>query len=122
MSAACSHHPTARVGHSRGFTAMHVDESVQYDGRAQLWDVPQQQGRYSINVGLYDKSRGGDDGQEDTVATPEVHQRGEDVRLFSTEATDVTETRWKKDISGPLRTTGIARGPPLRGGLMCKVY
>jgi hypothetical protein len=34
---------------------------------------------YSINVGLYGKSRGGGDGQEDNVATPEVHQRGGDV-------------------------------------------
>ncbi len=32
------------------------------------------------------------------------------------------ETRWKKDMGGPLRTTGIARGPPLRGGLTCRVY
>jgi hypothetical protein len=36
---------------------------------------------YNINVGLYGKSRGGDDGQE---ATPEVHQHGEDVLPFST--------------------------------------
>ncbi len=34
---------------------------------------------YSINVGLYGDSRGGGDGQEDNVATPEVHQRGGDV-------------------------------------------
>ncbi len=34
---------------------------------------------YNINVGLYGKSRGGNDGQEDNVATPEVHQHGEDV-------------------------------------------
>jgi hypothetical protein len=34
---------------------------------------------YNINVDLYGKSRRGDDGQEDIVATPEVHQRGEDV-------------------------------------------
>jgi hypothetical protein len=39
---------------------------------------------YNINVGLYGKSRGGDDGQEDNMATPEVRQRGEDVQLFST--------------------------------------
>jgi hypothetical protein len=34
---------------------------------------------YSINVGLYDKSSGGGDRQEDNVATPEVHQHGGDV-------------------------------------------
>jgi hypothetical protein len=33
---------------------------------------------YSIDVGLYGGSRGGGDGQEDNVATPEVHQRGGD--------------------------------------------
>jgi hypothetical protein len=32
------------------------------------------------------------------------------------------ETRWKKDMGGPLRTTGIARGPQSQGWLMCKVY
>jgi hypothetical protein len=44
---------------------------------------------YNVNVGLYSESRGGDDGQEDNVATPEVHQRREDVLPFSTQATDV---------------------------------
>jgi hypothetical protein len=39
---------------------------------------------YNINVGLYGKSRGGEDRQEDNVATSEVHQCGEDVQLFST--------------------------------------
>jgi hypothetical protein len=34
---------------------------------------------YSTNVGLYGKSRRGGDGQEDNVATPEVHQHGGDV-------------------------------------------
>jgi hypothetical protein len=45
---------------------------------------------YNINVGLYGNSHGGDDGQEDNVATPEVHQRGADVLPLSTEATDVS--------------------------------
>jgi hypothetical protein len=35
-------------------------------------------------VGLNGKSRGGGDGQEDNVATPEVHQREEDVVPLST--------------------------------------
>jgi hypothetical protein len=39
---------------------------------------------YNINLGLYGKSRGGDDEQEDNVATLEVHQHGKDVQLFST--------------------------------------
>jgi hypothetical protein len=39
---------------------------------------------YNINVGLYGKSCGGDDRQEDNVATQVVHQRGEDVLPFST--------------------------------------
>jgi hypothetical protein len=34
---------------------------------------------YSYNVGLYSDPRGGGDGQEDNVATPEVHQRGGDA-------------------------------------------
>jgi hypothetical protein len=34
---------------------------------------------YSINVGLYGKSHGRDDGQEGNVAILEVHQRGGDV-------------------------------------------
>ncbi len=33
---------------------------------------------YNINVGLYGESRGGGDGQEDNVETPEVHQLGGD--------------------------------------------
>jgi hypothetical protein len=36
-------------------------------------------GDYSTNVGHYGESRGGDNRQEDNVATPEVHQRGGDV-------------------------------------------
>ncbi len=32
-----------------------------------------------LNVGPYGKSRGGDEEQEENVATPEVHQRGDDV-------------------------------------------
>jgi hypothetical protein len=31
---------------------------------------------YSTNMGLYGDSRGRDDGQEENVATPEVHQHG----------------------------------------------
>jgi hypothetical protein len=31
---------------------------------------------YSTDVGLYGDLRGGDDGQEDNVATLEVHQHG----------------------------------------------
>jgi hypothetical protein len=34
---------------------------------------------YNINVGLYGESRGGNNGQEDNMATLKVHQRGEDV-------------------------------------------
>ncbi len=39
---------------------------------------------YCINLGLYGKSGGGDDEQEDNVATPEVHQCGGDVKPFPT--------------------------------------
>jgi hypothetical protein len=38
---------------------------------------------YCNNVGLYGKSRGGDNGQ-DNVVTPEVHQHGGDVNPFPT--------------------------------------
>jgi hypothetical protein len=38
---------------------------------------------YCNNMGLYGKSRGGDDGH-DNVVTPEVHQRGGDVNPFPT--------------------------------------
>jgi hypothetical protein len=31
---------------------------------------------YSTDVGLYGDLRGGDDGQEDNVVTPKVHQHG----------------------------------------------
>jgi hypothetical protein len=31
---------------------------------------------YSTDLGLHGDLRGGDDGQEDKVATPEVHQHG----------------------------------------------
>jgi hypothetical protein len=37
---------------------------------------------YSINVGLYGDICGEGDGQEDNVATPEVHERGGDVKPF----------------------------------------
>jgi hypothetical protein len=36
----------------------------------------------SNNMVLYDDSCGGGDGQEDNVATPEVHQRGGDAQHF----------------------------------------
>ncbi len=58
------------------------------------------------NVGLYGKSRGGDDGQEDSPAPANLR---------------CIQTRWK-DMGGPLRTMGIAPGPPSRGGPTCKVY
>jgi hypothetical protein len=53
------------------------------------------------------------------VATPDVNQRGEDGLPLPNRC---TETRLKKDMSGPLRTIGIALAPPSRGGPTCKVY
>ncbi len=89
-SAACSHHPTTRVGHSRGFTAIRtsyvgtktarythargristawrtsLNSRDDYCGRGSLWRITWRRRRTRGNV-----------------ATPEVHQRGEDVRLF----------------------------------------
>jgi hypothetical protein len=109
-SAACSHHPTAGVGHSRGFYR-HFDfirgtktiivvfsngdgtirrmSTLHVCGRISIHSITDEHGNfgtsfnsrddYCISMGLYGKSRGGDDGQEDNVATPEVHQRGGDV-------------------------------------------
>jgi hypothetical protein len=62
----------------------------------------------NVDVDLYGESRGRDNGQEDNMATPEVHQHGGDFRpLFQ------LKTRWRKDMVGPLRTSGIALGSPL---------
>jgi hypothetical protein len=58
----------------------------------------------SNNVGLYGDARGGDDGQEDNVATPEVHQGGGDAQPLSNFRNRGVETRRKKEIVGPLRT------------------
>ncbi len=56
----------------------HVDELARWTSTLTTIRL-QQQGRVQFNVGLYGGLRGGDDGQEENVATPEVHQRGEDV-------------------------------------------
>jgi hypothetical protein len=53
-----------------------TDEHLNYERSLNSGD------NYNINMGLYGKSCGGDDGQEDNVATPEVHQRGEDILPF----------------------------------------
>jgi hypothetical protein len=70
-----------------------------------------------INMGLYGESHGRDDGQEGNVVTPEVHQHGGGFRPFFNLSNRCFETRWRKDIVGPLRTSGISRGSPSRGGL-----
>ncbi len=96
VSAACSHHPTARVGHSRGFYChfdfIHGTKTMstlhartwtnQYrmtDEHSNIGTIFNSRDYYSINVGLYGDSRGGGDGQEDNRVTPEVHQRRGDV-------------------------------------------
>ncbi len=52
-----------------------------YFGTLGVWDKLQQQDQQ--NVGLYDKSRGGEM-VEDNMAAPEVHQHGGDVNPFPT--------------------------------------
>jgi hypothetical protein len=48
------------------------------DERRNFGTIFNSRDNYSVNVGLYGESRGGGDGQEDNVATPEVHQCGGD--------------------------------------------
>jgi hypothetical protein len=133
-SAACSHHSTARVGHSRGFTAIRTSyvgtKTARYTharGRiitawrtSLTWNEPQQWGRYSINVdvGLYDESRGGGDGQEVTWR-PRKFTSVEKMSGFFNLSNRCYRDK-KKDMGGPLRPTGTARGPPSRGGLTCQ--
>jgi hypothetical protein len=47
---------------------------------------------YSTDVGLYGDSRGGDNGQEDNVATPEVHQRGGEAKPLANLSNRCVET------------------------------
>jgi hypothetical protein len=67
---------------------------------------------YNINVGLYGESHGGNDGQEDNVATPEVHQHGEDVLPLPTLYQDKMEEghRWSFKDHGNSMRAPIARG------------
>jgi ribosomal protein L31E len=55
---------------------------------------------------------------KDNVATPpEVHQCGGDLNPLSNISNSCNETIWKKDLRGPLRTSGTARGLLIaRGG------
>jgi hypothetical protein len=54
---------------------------------------------------------------KDNVAAPEVHQCGGDVNPLSNIGNSSNETTWKKDLRGPLRTSGTARGSLIaRGG------
>jgi hypothetical protein len=53
---------------------------------------------------------------KDNVATPEVHQCGGDVNPLSNISNNCNETIWKKDLRGPLRTSGTAHGPLIAKG------
>jgi hypothetical protein len=54
---------------------------------------------------------------KDNMATPEVHQREGDVNPLSNISNSCNQTIWKKDLRGPLRTSGTACGPLIaRGG------
>jgi hypothetical protein len=56
----------------------HINVEMSFDSRDSV-----------VRTGSYKASRslGGEDGKEDNVATPEVHQRGGDVNPFTTLAT-----------------------------------
>jgi hypothetical protein len=109
-SAACSHHLTARVGHSRelyrhfDFAQGTKTNIANVDGTIRRTHVPHAwTNQYSmtnehrnfgtastagtirdqymnVDVDLYGESRGRNDGQEDNVATQKVHQHGGDFR------------------------------------------
>jgi hypothetical protein len=68
---------------------------------------------FSIKVGLNGDSCGGGYGQEDNMATPEVHQHGGPFFNLSNRC---VETRCKMDIGGPLRTSGISTWAPIARG------
>ncbi len=92
----------------------YVDKSAQNDIRASKFqDIFYIRDCYSNNVGLYSDSHGGDNGQEDYVATPEVNQY-QDVFLYCHNRG--VDTRCKKDLGGPLRTSGISTWAPIVRG------
>ncbi len=67
-------------------------------------------------MGLYGEAHGEDDGQEDNMPTPEVHQHGGDAQPLSNLRNRGVETRSKKDIVGPLRTSGTSTWAPIARG------
>ncbi len=126
VSAACSHHPTARVGHSRGIFAIRTS----YVGRRQyVTRTYVDHGRISteLRTSILATGRASTAGTIITLTwvfmanhveeTTDRGQRGDPGSSPAWRRCPVLanlrciETRWKKDMGGPLRTTGIACGP-----------
>jgi hypothetical protein len=56
------------------------------------------------------------------VETPEVYQRGGDAKPFSNSSNTRAKARCKKDMIGPLRTSGTSMWAPIARGQTCKMY
>ncbi len=59
--------------------------------------------KYRKDKNLYGKSRGGEDGKEENIATPEVHQWGEDGNPFFNLSNSDGVMTWGKDLWGSLK-------------------
>jgi hypothetical protein len=78
----------------------------------------------AMNLDLQDRSLGGEDGNEDNMVAPEVHQRGVDVNPFSTSSSSRNETSKseRRTCEALLRPSRIARWPPIARGPTCYVH
>ncbi len=72
-----------------------MDETVQYDGRAFNFGTSfNSRDDHCNNVGLYGKSRGGEDGKECNMVAQEVHQYGDVIPISNSS----NKTTWKKAL------------------------
>jgi hypothetical protein len=127
-SAACSQHPTACVGYSRGSTTILTSyvargqistewrTSILITGRAST------AGTIIILMWILMANHVEETSDKRTICDPRSSPALRRCLALFNLSNRCTEKRWKKDMGGPLRTTGIARGPPSRGWLTCKVY
>jgi hypothetical protein len=82
-----------------------------------FWDFGTSFNSRTSRTWVYMKNQVEEKMVKDNVATPEVHQHGGVVNPLSNISNSCNETIWKKDLRGPLRTSGTACGPLIaRGG------
>jgi hypothetical protein len=107
---------TARYTHVRGRRTNQyrmTDEHLSYGTSLNSRDD------YNINMGLYGESCGVNDGQRTTWRPRKLTSV---EKMYCPCQLKMNRDKMEEGHGCPLRTTGIARGPPSRGGVTCKVY